>query len=329
MITGTFLDEITHDIPAQNWGPEEWDADFEAMKAVGIDTVILIRCGYRNRATFDSPTLRALHPNLIVDFDMIDLFLRLSEKHKMTFYFGTYDSGQYWHSGQFQEEADINRRIADEVVKYYGHYPAFGGWYISHEINSFDDGMMWVYENQAAHLKSLKDLPILISPYVRGPKQFASDEVITLDQHEHEWDQVFSRIKDVVDIVAFQDGHVNFDDLPDYLSVNARLAQKYGITCWSNVESFDRDMPWNFPPLNWAKMRYKIEAARHAGVDKLITFEFSHFMSPNSMFPSAQMLYKRYQEYLETAPPLPGHQVLPAAEPEDEEIRLARGIRDE
>lgn len=23
-ITGTFLDEITHDIPSQNWGQEEW-----------------------------------------------------------------------------------------------------------------------------------------------------------------------------------------------------------------------------------------------------------------------------------------------------------------
>ena len=29
-ITGTFLDEITHDIPSANWGPEEWAADFDA-----------------------------------------------------------------------------------------------------------------------------------------------------------------------------------------------------------------------------------------------------------------------------------------------------------
>ena len=24
LITGTFLDEITHDIPSQNWGYEDW-----------------------------------------------------------------------------------------------------------------------------------------------------------------------------------------------------------------------------------------------------------------------------------------------------------------
>ena len=42
-ITGTFLDEISHDIPHQNWGEKEWDADFRHMKSIGIDTVIVIR----------------------------------------------------------------------------------------------------------------------------------------------------------------------------------------------------------------------------------------------------------------------------------------------
>ena len=56
-ITGTFLDEITHDIPAQNWGPEEWARDFNAMKSVGIDTVILIRAGYKDRLTFPAQSI--------------------------------------------------------------------------------------------------------------------------------------------------------------------------------------------------------------------------------------------------------------------------------
>jgi len=47
-ITGTFLDEISHDIPHQNWGEAEWDLDFQYMKAIGIDTVIMIRSGYKN-----------------------------------------------------------------------------------------------------------------------------------------------------------------------------------------------------------------------------------------------------------------------------------------
>ena len=60
-ITGTFLDEISHDIPHQNWGEKEWDQDFAYMKAIGIDTVIDIRCGYRKFITYPSPEEGMLH----------------------------------------------------------------------------------------------------------------------------------------------------------------------------------------------------------------------------------------------------------------------------
>lgn len=40
-------------------------------------------------------------------------------------------------------------------------------------------------------------------------------------------------------------------------------------------------------------MKYKME------IEKLITFEFSHFMSPNSIYYSVQNLYKRYREWLD------------------------------
>lgn len=294
MITGTFLDEITHDIPFQNWGRQEWERDFRYMKAIGIDTVILIRAGYQERATFNSKVLAKELPFLIVQEDLVQLFLECAEQNQMSFYFGTYDSGKYWHSGQPQREVDINRAFTDEVWERYGHMPAFKGWYISHEINSFDDGIMKVYEQLARHLRGLKNLPILISPYIRGRKQF--DDAITLEQHEKEWEQVFSRIQGLVDVVAFQDGQIAYDEIEDFFGVNARLARKYGLKSWSNVESFDRDMPYKFPPIGWPKMRFKMEEAAKAGVDKLITFEFSHFMSPQSMYPSAHTLYKRYCE---------------------------------
>lgn len=297
-ITGTFLDEITHDIPAQNWSAADWSRDFDAMSAIGIDTVILIRAGYKRQATFNSAVLQKHMGIYPVYTDLIDLFLTLAEERNMDFYFGTYDSGKYWVKGQYQMESDINRAFCEEVFTTYGHRKAFKGWYISHEIHSFNDGMMRVYEQLATHLRTLKHLPIMISPYIKGSKQFG-DDAITLKEHESEWDQVFHRIKDHVDIVAFQDGQVHYHELEEYLALNQQLAKKYNLTTWSNVESFDRDMPWNFPPINFKNLRYKMEVAQKAGVDKLITFEFSHFMSPNSMFPSAHGLYKQYKSWIE------------------------------
>ena len=295
MITGTFLDEISHDIPSANWGRAEWARDFQAMADDGIDTVILIRAGYRDRCAFPSKVLEQRHGYLIVQDDLVQWFLDLAKEHGMGFWFGTYDSGDHWMNGEHAAEVAVNRDFTDEFVQRYGGHEAFKGWYISHEIDAFDESVMRVYEDLAAHLKGLADLPILISPYPRGRKQF--DQPFTLQEHSDNWGRIFARVQGLVDVVAFQDGQVGFDELPDYLAANAALARENQITCWSNVESFDRDVHIKFPPIAWPKLRYKIEAARAAGVDKLITFEYSHFLSPNSMFESAHGLHRLYAEW--------------------------------
>jgi hypothetical protein len=56
-------------------------------------------------------------------------------------------------------------------------------------------------------------------------------------------------------------------------------------------------MPIRFLPIKWEKFLWKIEAAEAAGIKDAISFEFSHFMSPNSMYQSAGGLFDRYCEY--------------------------------
>ena len=84
-----------------------------------------------------------------------------------------------------------------------------------------------------------------------------------------------------------------------FFSVNKKLADKYKMQCWTNAETFDRDMPIRFLPIKFDKLRMKLEAAKRAGFDKGITFEFSHFMSPQSSYLQAGHLYNRYREYFE------------------------------
>ena len=85
-ITGTFLDEISHDIPHQNWGEKEWDRDFSYMKAIGIDTVIVIRSGYRKFITYPSEYLMKKFGCYMPSVDLIDLYLRLADKYEMKFF---------------------------------------------------------------------------------------------------------------------------------------------------------------------------------------------------------------------------------------------------
>ena len=297
LVTGTFLDEISHDIPHQNWGEKEWDRDFAAMKAAGIDTVILIRCGHKRFITFPSKYLMENEQCYCPPLDLVELFLTLADKYDMAFYFGLYDSGKYWHRKECEKELDISKFVAEEVWKNYGHHKSFKGWYLNCEISRNSIGMTNLYRDLGNFVKDLSEnLPTMISPYICGVK-VCPEKPVTIIEHEHDWDIILSEIKGAVDIVAFQDGQCTYEELPDYLALNHQLASRYGMTSWTNCETFDRDMPWRFPPIKWEKMRLKLEAAGKAGVDKAITFEFSHFMSPNSMYQSAHGLYDRYMEY--------------------------------
>ncbi|MBB4038027.1 hypothetical protein GGR21_003954 [Dysgonomonas hofstadii] len=304
-ISGTFLDEISHDIPHQNWGEKEWDQDFCHMKAIGIDTVIMIRSGYRKFITYPSEYLikkGCYKPSV----DLLDMYLKLADKHGMKFYFGLYDSGHYWATGDMSHEIEDNKYVIDEVWQKYGQkYKSFQGWYLSGEISRATKGAIDSFRAMGKQCKDVSGgLPTFISPWIDGKKavmaasgQLSKGDSVSVQQHEKEWGEIFDGIKGTVDACAFQDGHIDYDELDAFFEVNKKLADKYGLECWTNAESFDRDMPIKFLPIKFDKLRLKLEAAKRAGYDKAITFEFSHFMSPQSAYLQAGHLYNRYKEY--------------------------------
>jgi Domain of unknown function (DUF4434) len=304
-ITGTFIDEISHDIPHQNWGAKDWDRDFAAMKSIGIDTVIIIRCGHGRFITYPSKYLTEQHGCYKPPVDLLELYLDLAEKYDMNFYLGLYDSRRYWIGGEYEKEVDINRHVAEEVWKRYGHKSAFKGWYINQEVGRFSPGIVKTYAGIGKFVKDLSgNLSTMISPFINGSKAVgvfsgknSNPNAIKVSEHEKEWDDILAGIEGAVDIVAFQDGHCEFHELEEFLTVNKSLTDRHGMYSWTNCESFDRDMPIKFLPIKWEKMLLKLEAARAAGMDKAITFEFSHFMSPNSCYQQAHGLFNRYREY--------------------------------
>ena len=304
-ITGTFLDEISHDIPHQNWGEKEWDQDFKNMTAIGIDTVIMIRSGYRKFITYPSEYLLK-KGCYMPSVDLLEMFLRLAEKHGLAFYFGLYDSGKYWDTGDLSWEIEDNKYVIDEVWENYGSkFKSFKGWYISGEISRKTKGAIGAFQAMGRQCKDVSGgLPTFISPWIDGKKavqaaggQLTKEDSVSVQEHEKEWGEIFDGIHDVVDAVAFQDGHIDFNELDAFFAVNKKLADKHGMKCWTNAETFDRDMPIRFFPLKFDKLRLKLEAAKRAGYDKAITFEFPHFMSPQSAYLQAGHLYNRYKEY--------------------------------
>lgn len=291
-ISGTFLDEITHDIPSQNWSALQWRKEFELYTHIGIDTLIIIRAGYRNRCIFPAKSLPDLLP---VYDDLGELFLSLADEMNLKVFFGTYDSGYHWWRRSWWKEVEINKAFLDEATERYGHHKSFAGWYLTHETGKNDAHIIELFNHIGGHCKSLKDVPVLISPYPQGAKQPGAD-ALTLEESFEHWEHVFGAAKGSFDICAFQDGQIHYQELPKFVRGIADLGTKHGVTIWSNLESFDRDMPIKFPPADWRNLRFKLETAA-AVAEKIITFEFPHFMSPHSCYPSAHNLFDRYAEY--------------------------------
>ena len=226
-ITGTFLDEISHDIPHQNWGLKEWDRDFQYMKAIGIDTVIMIRSGYRKFITYPSKYLLG-KGCYMPSVDLLEMFLKLAEKYGMKFYFGLYDSGRYWDTGDLSWEIEDNKYVIEEVWKSYGkRYKSFGGWYISGEISRATKGAIDAFHAMGKQCKDVSGgLPTFISPWIDGKKavmasgnKLTKEEAVSVQQHEKEWNEIFDGIHDVVDACAFQDGHIDYDELDAFFAV--------------------------------------------------------------------------------------------------------------
>jgi hypothetical protein len=201
-----------------------------------------------------------------------------------------------------------NRFVIDEVWEKYGSkHKSFAVWYLSTEISRATKGAIESFYAMGKQCKDVSGgLPTFISPWIDGKKavmasngKLTRDDAVSVEQHEREWDEIFDGIHEVVDAVAFQDGHIDYDELDAFFTVNKKLADKYGMQCWTNAETFDRDMPIRFLPIKFDKLRLKLEAAKRAGYDKAITFEFSHFMSPQSAYAQAGNLYNRYREYFE------------------------------
>lgn len=148
-ITGTFIDEISHDIAHQNWGREEWRKDFAHMQAIGIDTVILILSGYRRFLTYPSAHLMARFGCYEPPVDLVKMFLELADEFNMAFYFGLYDSGQYWDTRVDKRPGKVG--ATDLLMRYRdvatamagggeGRRRAVNGSLFQHEVSDFIRG---------------------------------------------------------------------------------------------------------------------------------------------------------------------------------------------
>ena len=293
-ITGTFLDGIACDIPSNNWTPDIWRKEFQRYHDEGIDEAYIIRVGWNDSSMFDS---KVMHTTLVPEIDMVRLFLDLGAEFGVRIYMGLFDTNNYWRMNDWPTEVAINLDLIDELRARYDGSPAWAGWYMSHE-GSMNYHQTRIWKPLCERIRSTGDKrPIMVSPRYAAEKW--APPVLPPAVHAMHMETILQEMEGLIDIYAPMDGHTAFNTLEGYFAATAEVMHKYGARYWSNLETFDRDMPWRFPPIEFAKLKFKLELGQKY-VEKFISFELPHFMSPYSMYPSAHTLHDRYLQYLKT-----------------------------
>lgn len=307
-ITGTFVQPLCGgDIPVMNWQMEEWDSAMELMKKIGIDTIILLRQALGKWLAYKSDYLIKTEGCFEPSYDYMDMFLHLAEKHGMKMFVPTYSPEHDWLLATYdpQKEFELFKPLVDELWASYGHYKAFAGWYMAQEISGRDSfKVIQLFQKLAPYCKRISGgLPVMMSPGMRGvkalPQTLSYTErralAFTPEKHRSDWNWMMGELKGCIDIIAFQDGHVEFEELETFLRINTELAAEHGIECWSNIESFDRDiLNPKFHPIGWEKLLFKIKVAERTNHAKLITYEFVPFLCPDGCYSEAKYLLKQY-----------------------------------
>lgn len=289
-ITGTFIDEITYDIPSSNWSQKQWRRDLNNMQDIGIDTLIFIRGGFEDKSIFPSKTLGTDYAH-----DFAGFIFNEAARRKMNVYFGMYISNLDWNGGDAQGEIRKNRAFIDEVWSRYGDNPSFAGWYIPQEA-AFDTlNFSEIMRGMSALCKDkTPDKKVLISPFFKTDITYPGEAQSPEEVYE-EWDKLFSYGGKDIDICAFQDGTAPMARMPEYYSKIRDLCKKYDISHWVNAETFERDVRCMYYPITFELLERRL-AMHENYAEKIITFEFSHFLSPQSIYPSARNLNARYKD---------------------------------
>ena len=288
-ITGTFIDEITYDIPSSNWTKREWRRDLDNMKKIGIDTLVFIRGGFYGRTVYPSH-----HFGTEGTDDFAGFILSEAAKRKMDVYMGLHISTLDWSGGDAAGEIARNRRFIDEVYGRYHGIPSFKGWYIPQEASRDELNITEVMRGLSYLCKEKDaDMPVLISPYFNT---YVTGGDFTVEQHREEWHSIFDRCAQQIDVCAFQDGSAPIESMADYLRVTKKLCDEFGIRHWVNTETFERDVRKMYYPIPFDILKRKLEMHKEYA-EKVITFEFSHFLSPQSIYPSARNLNRLYKDY--------------------------------
>ncbi len=338
-IQGTFLDFY------RNLTPELWALEFQYMKAVDIDTVVILSVGHLQPNPKD-PRGYSLAPDgflypsnylsqpLRPANDVIDLILSLADTAGMHVYIGSLQTATDWSDEtEFTALQYWNQQVASEILHRYGQHPSLKGWYFPQEI-----WMNWVkyyggpnYNASAyygttlmrkwvARMKSLDPTKLTTAAVVVKETGDGAMPGMSAAELQHWMTSFLQATK--IDLLMPQDGAgaeagaPGIDDLPNYFAAMAAATQaaNTNTALWSTTETFSY-VPGvsseQYPPADASRIQQQVSAVRPY-VTGYIGWIFGDDMSQQATYypVEASELNRRYQ-YLFAQGTRPNYDVIP------------------
>lgn len=291
------------------WDDKMWTKEFEYLKEVNIDYLILM-----GASSTEGDTIKTIYNTKISGavmkyngIDVLDIMLRNAEKAGMKIFLGINFNNDWWIKYGYDPswlyaQMEIGNLIADEIfAMYHSKYPkAFYGWYWMYEV----DNLNFINEEQLKvlakaininlnHLTEKNErLPVLISPFMNS--KFSTPEF-----NSKNWEYIFKNTAlGQGDIFCPQDsvgsGALNLEDVSQWFSeLKKAVDTKPGLLFWTNNENFMQS-DWSSATLDRYIKQLQLTTPY---VTNHITFSYSHYYSPNNIHYG---FHKTYLQYVNT-----------------------------
>lgn len=143
----------------RNLTPELWGLEFQFMKAIQINTIVIVSVGhlkanssqplscsvagsgnYTDSSGYSVAAEGLLYPSDLMSptqptVDLLEMVLELADSAGMQVYLGSLQTATDWSDGtEFCALRAYNQQVASEIVGRYGHHASLKGWYFTQEI---------------------------------------------------------------------------------------------------------------------------------------------------------------------------------------------------
>lgn len=280
------------------WTSHQWQTEFEAMREVGIDTLIL-------QWTADSAQQTTIYPSVLSGYlqntahDVVGETLHWADRYGINVYLGLNQDGDWWtkyalDAGWFIDRMGIGRDLVTDIWRRYSSHTSLSGWYIALEpwnstsnpdvLDTLADGFSLVCDQ--AH--SLTHKPVMIAPF------YNATSGQTPAQWTDTWSSLLSRAP--LDIIALQDGvgagHATTAELPTWFAATLQAIQqgRPETRLWSDTETY---LIANYMTMPVNEFVADIKAVAPY-VEAFTSFSFNHYISPQRVNPAFYATYRTY-----------------------------------